>query len=322
MRSPSKESRVEPIPFVRAPPRPATPRGFSRLTASMALVAAVICIGLTQVAPEAAGQVQARPSKLDRHLQDVKRDPGGRERVIVQTAHGKKGDVEERLKKRGKSRKADLRSVNGFVADVEGADLAALEADPDVLHVSTDAVVQSTGLSIDTENGLDTLEEVLGIGTTELTGDKVGIAIIDSGLDRGDDLDGGRTDKFFNFTDAPGDKPFDDYGHGTHVAGLVGGTGKLSKIKIHVRDGKGNLKKKDLPYYRGIAPKARLFSFKVLNEHGAGYTSQVIQALDYIVEHKDNLKIDIVNLSLGHPVLEPAATDPLVSRWSAPHAPG
>ena len=86
------------------------------------------------------------------------------------------------------------------------------------------------------------------------------------------------------------------------------GTGKRSPVKL-----RGNSKKeRQLSYYRGIAPKARIYSFKVLDASGAGYTSAVIKALEFITANKDRLKIHIVNLSLGHPVLEPAETDPLV----------
>jgi len=57
--------------------------------------------------------------------------------------------------------------------------------------------------------------------------------------------------------------------------------------------------------------------FKVLDRNGQGLTSNVVKALEFIVAHKDELKVQVVNLSLGHPVLEPAATDPLVQAVEA-----
>src|SRR5205823_13980514 len=57
---------------------------------------------------------------------------------------------------------------------------------------------------------------------------------------------------------------------------------------------------------------AHIISFKVLDGSGAGLTSDVIQAVDYAITNKNRLGIDIINLSLGHPSLEPTATDPLV----------
>jgi len=64
--------------------------------------------------------------------------------------------------------------------------------------------------------------------------------------------------------------------------------------------------------YKGLAPKAHLIVLKVLDEHGVAMTSTVIEAIEFAIKHKDALGIDVINLSLGHPILEPAKTDPLV----------
>ena len=69
--------------------------------------------------------------------------------------------------------------------------------------------------------------------------------------------------------------------------------------------------------YRGVAPKARLVVLKVLDENGQGYTSDVIDAIEFVTKYKSRLGVDIINLSLGHPILEPAATDPLVQAVEA-----
>ena len=69
--------------------------------------------------------------------------------------------------------------------------------------------------------------------------------------------------------------------------------------------------------YRGIAPKARLFGLKVLDANGAGRTSDVISAIEFATANKTRLGIDVINLSLGHPIYEPAATDPLVQAVEA-----
>ena len=51
---------------------------------------------------------------------------------------------------------------------------------------------------------------------------------------------------------------------------------------------------------------------KVLDEYGSGYSSTVIKAIEFAIANKSQLKIDVINLSLGHPIYEAAATDPLV----------
>ena len=108
----------------------------------------------------------------------------------------------------------------------------------------------------------------------------------------------GRVTAFYDFTTGGivSSYPYDDYGHGTHVAGTIGGSGALSSN----RD------------YRGLAPNVKLVVLKVLDKNGAGYTSDVIRAVDFAVANRVSLGIQIINLSLGHPIFEPAATDPLV----------
>ena len=64
--------------------------------------------------------------------------------------------------------------------------------------------------------------------------------------------------------------------------------------------------------YRGLAPNVRFTILKVLDKNGAGWTSDVIRAIDFAVANRAALRIDMINLSLGHTIYEPAATDPLV----------
>jgi subtilisin family serine protease len=94
---------------------------------------------------------------------------------------------------------------------------------------------------------------------------------------------------------AGGDLRFDAYGHGSHIASLIGNIGAAD----------------DAPY-RGVAAGASVLALKVLDANGAGYTSNVIAAIEFCIANKYALKIDIINLSLGHPIYEPAETDPLV----------
>ena len=129
------------------------------------------------------------------------------------------------------------------------------------------------------------------------TGSGVGVAVIDSGLEMSAEFQG-RVKAFYDFTNGKTRRrpPSDEYGHGTHVAGTIAGSGALSN-------------KSD---YRGLAPNVELVVLKVLDGNGAGYTSDVIRAIDFAVANRSKFGIDIINLSLGHPIYEPAATDPLV----------
>ena len=88
---------------------------------------------------------------------------------------------------------------------------------------------------------------------------------------------------------------YDPHGHGTHVAGIIGGNGSKS----------GGV-------YMGMAPGAAITDVRVLAGDGRGTLSDVIAGLDWVLAHHLSRNIRIVNLSLGKPVETRAALDPLV----------
>ncbi|HWI61160.1 MAG TPA: S8 family serine peptidase [Symbiobacteriaceae bacterium] len=105
------------------------------------------------------------------------------------------------------------------------------------------------------------------------------VAIIDTGIDAAHiDLAGG---KVIAWNDWVGNRttPYDDNGHGTHVAGIVAGTGA------------GN------PAYIGVAPGAALIGLKVLNSAGSGSLSNVTAAVDWAVSHKDEFNIKVISMN-------------------------
>jgi serine protease AprX len=142
----------------------------------------------------------------------------------------------------------------------------------------------------------DGLRAALGLSGSTMSGKGIGVAVIDSGIAPGVDL-AGRITTFYDFTNGKTRQtaPFDDFGHGTHVAGLIGSNGTGSGY-VHM----------------GVAPSVRLIGLKVLDSRGRGQTSDVLRAIDFAVANRARFGIDIVNISLGHPILEPASTDPLV----------
>jgi serine protease AprX len=138
------------------------------------------------------------------------------------------------------------------------------------------------------------------VNTMTLTGSGVTVAVIDSGMFE----DGGTSGRikttrdFIGGNSNPGHSatPLDQYGHGTHVAGLIGG---------------------DQTEAEGVAPGAKYVSLRVLDSNGSGSTSNVIKAIQWAVNNRVAQGIDVINLSLGHPVFEPAANDPLVQAVEA-----
>jgi len=108
----------------------------------------------------------------------------------------------------------------------------------------------------------------------------------------------------------------DDFGHGTHVAGVIAGSvaegtsvcalERVDRVQQGVAE-RGQYSvaaKMDARKLRGVAPRCRLVSLRVLDENGAGRSSDVIRALDYVREKlNDNpklLRVHGVNLSVGY----------------------
>ncbi|MBC7857603.1 MAG: S8 family peptidase [Burkholderiaceae bacterium] len=113
-----------------------------------------------------------------------------------------------------------------------------------------------------------------------------------------------------DFTNAPGGaQPLqDDFGHGSHVAGIIAGEGSDSAAMDAISnelDESGNpvVRRVRLKAISGMAPKCKLVSLKVLDQFGMGKASNVIAAIAHVQllnGHGRDLKIHGVNLSLGH----------------------
>jgi subtilisin family serine protease len=261
-------------------------------------------------------------ARLDSSLRAVLADSApAPQRVIIRVKPGARPAMRQSLTAHGDRILGEHDALDAITAVVHGEDLKTLADSGAVLSISSDAIVRPHGLldgafglvngllrvvgSVLLPNGADTsgpavpptvLRATLGVSNSTWTGRGVGVAVIDSGLEMSSEFQG-RVRAFYDFTNGDvASYPYDDYGHGTHVAGTIGGSGALSRN----RD------------YRGLAPNVKLIVLKVLDKNGAGYTSDVIRAIDFAVANKASLGVDIINLSLGHPIFEPASSDPLV----------
>lgn len=112
------------------------------------------------------------------------------------------------------------------------------------------------------------------------TGKNVGVAILDTGIFPHRDF-GDRITAFADFVQKRA-MAYDDNGHGTHIAGIIGGNG-------HASNG----------CYCGVAPECRIISVKVLDSRGNGYASSVLSGLRWIRNHKEMYGIRIINISVG-----------------------
>lgn len=106
------------------------------------------------------------------------------------------------------------------------------------------------------------------------------VAVLDSGMAPHPDLQG----RCICFKDFVNHKNivYDDNGHGTHVCGILCGSGEASQGK-----------------YRGVAPSTRLVVCKVLDKKGDGCAEIMIEALNWLKENHKRYDIRIVNISVG-----------------------
>ncbi len=224
--------------------------------------------------------------KLDAPLRS-RTHGGGTSRVIIETSDVSGTELLVRSVKGKPGRR--LRLVRGQVAEVPNAALESLARHAGINAIRLDRPIRGTMERTSATVGAKWVRENL-----DVDGSGVGVAIIDSGVTSWhDDLGSDRVVRFADFVDYQ-PTPYDDYGHGTHVAGIIAGSGY---------DSNGAR--------RGIAPGANLVVLKVLDGEGFGYISNVIAALDYVVEHRAQFNIRVVNLSVAAGVYESYTTDPL-----------
>jgi hypothetical protein len=144
-------------------------------------------------------------------------------------------------------------------------------------------------------NAVDTGNGINNPNLYSFTGAGVTVAFIDSGITSyaHPDLADNRLLAFVDFVNGSSTR-YDDNGHGTHVAGVISGSGRLSAKK-----------------YAGMAPGASLVSLKVLNQDGEGTVGNILKALDWVYKNGNSYGIRVVNLSVGAAVTESYYTDPL-----------
>jgi len=129
-----------------------------------------------------------------------------------------------------------------------------------------------------------------------LQGQDVTVAVVDSGIAQHNDLADakGKTRVEKHVQINPIGRTADFYGHGTHIAGAIGGNGAQSAGA-----------------YVGVAPKVRLIDVKVMNDLGMGSVSDVVAGLQWIYDNRQTYNIRVANLSLNSVVAESYHTSPL-----------
>ena len=181
--------------------------------------------------------------------------------------------------KKGKLKHTYSAVMRGFAAELDGADVAALRADPEVALVEPDPVVRIAGSQSGATWGLDRIDQAaLPLNGSYVYGNDgagVTVYILDTGIDIGHADLGGRAVVGLDAVTSGGSAA-DCNGHGTHVAGTVGSN------------------------TWGVAKAARMVAVRVLDCGGNGGGSALLAGMDYVVRQKQGSPSTpmVVNMSL------------------------
>ena len=262
---------------------------FSRVL-KIAVIAAIVAGSTLGV------EGQRRRGKLSSDLISFEaRKSNARARVIVR---GSRMEIEALASRLGVGVARWLGDSAVLLAN--SSQITALAAEQDVLSGDVpvmpfmDVSVSSTAADQVREGQRGLL---LGIGAIPgVTGAGITVAVVDSGISAHPALTGKVIASVSKVSGDP--STADAHGHGTHIAGIIAGNNTASKYVTPQYDG-------------GIAPDVKLVNVRVLGANGTGWTSDVIAGIEWVIENRSRYNIRAINLSLGHPVTEPSATDPL-----------
>jgi serine protease AprX len=239
--------------------------------------------------PAASVVVRAKPGSLTRVLRDV--------RVLG-------GTVDRQL-----------RIINGFSAKVPASALPRLRLLPGVFSVTRNTRLEAMGATYSAASDYGSMYNTTLMSGAQaywkagFTGKGVDVALIDSGVVPVDGLT--FSGKLLNGPDlsfesqATNLRYLDTFGHGTHMAGIIAGRGSRATATSKFAG--------DTTNFLGMAPEARIISIKVADSQGATDVSQVIAAIDWVVQHaKDTgFNIRVINLSYGTDGTQDYRLDPL-----------
>lgn len=217
-------------------------------------------------------------------------NPSDKIEVLIQfTDAAGKGKAAEILKQKvGEFQvKYQYRIINGIAATMTKKQVEQLDNVPFVKQVEYDQEVKAFLGTANKWFGTEKARNDFGVNgdgdgnVSAYSKNDAVIAIIDTGIDPNHvDLDNGKIIGWKDFVNGK-TTPYDDQGHGTHVASIAAGEGQANSS------------------YRGVAPAAALVGVKVLNKRGSGKMSDVTAGIDWAVQNKDIYGIEILSLSLG-----------------------
>lgn len=257
----------------------------------------VVFLLLSLVGPTSPPAVVAAQKVQPVLVQTALADPSKMVRVIVQRA-GTATGLESHLVSLGGKVTEDLKIINAFAADIPAKVVLELSRRPDVRWVSLDAPIESAGGPDGTVNTSNMVNAYIrAINADDLwnegyQGSSVTVAVVDSGMNKHNDFKARLVTnvKTNSYPVTTGD----NYGHGTHIAGTIGGSGANSSGK-----------------YIGVAPMVKIINVKVTDDAGMALMSDVVAGLQWVYDNRVKYNIRVVNLSMNSTVVESYNVNPL-----------
>ncbi|PYS99500.1 MAG: hypothetical protein DMF65_09470, partial [Acidobacteria bacterium] len=253
----------------------------------------------TEATALSAAKQDEPAEKISSDLLEVARDAcarGERVRVILQTGDGASASLAALLRRRDVRTAGRLPGLGARVVELPARLVERLSEQRGVRFVSLDRETVSFG-HVSLTTGTDQVRTTAGTNVSGLDGTGIGIAVLDSGIDAKHTafLDHNNGVRVVYSKDFTGEGRTDDpYGHGTHVASIAAGNGRISNAE-----------------YVGIAPAANVINLRVLGTQGTGRVSNILAALDWVLQNRALYNIRVANLSLGAPAVDSYKNDPV-----------
>src|SRR2546422_469481 len=236
------------------------------------VVASLTCLSLVlslsggiMVGDRARAQSLGRPAKLSSDLSAKAHSLTNADtvKVIVQLGAPMSSSLNSLLNSNGGHVRKTFQTLGAHSVEMPASIVDTVAAFNEVDFVSFDRPTQSMG-HLSATTGADAVRTTSGINVNGVDGTGIGIAVLDSGIyaSHTDFLDKSNNVRVVYSQDFTGENRVDDpYGHGTHVAAIAAGNGRVSNAA-----------------YLGIAPNANLINLRVLNSQGTGTVSGTLAA--------------------------------------------
>ena len=273
-------------------------RCISTLRVSLVLVASLVAFPFGPARQSSSlASSNGQGATISADLQNrINTQPNGLISVIIQTRSNPNGELVTAVSRSGGMVRRTYSNLNSIAIDIPSRAIRGLASRNDVDFISADTTTEVMG-HLETAVGADQARNYGEESDNEVTGQGIGIAIIDSGVDSSHHAfrSGNSTSRVAASVDFTGEGRTDDpYGHGTHVAAIAAGNAHISRGA-----------------YTGIAPAATIINVRVLNTQGRGLVSNAMAGIDWCITNKQAYSIRVLNLSFGTPALDSYVNDPL-----------